>query len=298
MLKALLLLLGLQRCASDNAGAPPQFFSVSLQVDPRKLECLHLDVPLGADVEALVMVYRGGKLDITFQVTAPSGAEVYKQLLFSNLDAAGAELPTIVKKGPSFTAGEEGVYSFCFDNRIAKWTAKVLTFEVTVRADAAAAAAAAAGMPAAAAADTVKAPAGGSAGLLPSHALTSQEGTERSALQHLGSLRKFSDGFLLVLTLLEQDLQYHRLRSARHHATLLSTEWRVSAWSSAETTIVLLCAALQVLLVRRWFSGVGEEGGGGHQQHQAASASHSGSLSARGGSLLGGGFSSTPRKGV
>jgi hypothetical protein len=289
-----LLLLGLSRGATSDAlpaadaAAAQQFFSISLQVDPRKEECLHLDVPLGAAVEALVMVYRGGKLDVNFRVSAPSGAEVYNQLLFSNLDAAGKELPTIVKKGPSFRAGEGGVYSFCFDNKMAKWTAKVLTFEVTVRDAGEEAAGGGAGAEPAAA--VVKAPAGGAGGLVPQDALTTQAGTERSALQHLGSLRKFSDHFLRLLTLLEQDLQYHRLRSARHHDTLLSTEWRVSAWSSAETTTVLLCAALQVLLVRRWFAGVGEGGEG---------AGHSGgSLSARSGSLLGGGFSSTPRKGV
>jgi len=293
---SLVLLLGLQRCASGDgeAALPPaaEFFTVSLQIDPRKQECLHLDVPLGSAVEALAMVYRGGKLDIEYSVSAPSGASLYKQLIFSNLDAAGRELPTIVKKGPKFTASEEGVHSFCFNNQIAKWTAKVLTFEVTVRAPGSGG-----GEGAADAAHVVKAPAGGSAGLVPAGALTTAEGAERSALQHLGSLRKFSDSFLALLVRMEQDLQYHRLRSARHHSTLLSTEWRVSAWSSAETTTVLLCAVLQVWIVRRWFAGSEDGAAAAAAQLHGGAAGHSGSASARGGSLLGGSFA-TPRKGV
>ena len=294
MILALLLSL-FHLCASEGGAlpdpSPAQFFTISLQVDPRKEECLYLDVAQGSEVEALIMVYRGGKLDVEFRVLSPSGASLYQQLIFSNLDAEGRELPTIVKKGPKFTASEEGVHTFCFNNQMAKWTAKVLTFDVTVRAPSG-------GEATTGAADVVKAPAGGAAALVPAGSLTTQEGADRSALQHLGSLRRFSDRFLSLLVTLEQDLQYHRLRSQRHHATLLSTEWRVSSWSSAETTTVLLCAVFQVWLVRRWFSD------GAPQQH-AAAASHSasvggpsGSFSARGAAadLLGQGF--TPRKGV
>ena len=254
---------------------------ISERVEPRAEKCLYLEVFKGSSLEALVMVYDGGKMDIEYYITSPSGQPVYKQLIFSNLDASGNTLPTIVKKGPSFVAQEEGVYKFCFNNQMAKWTSKSYTFEVTVRA-------AGAEGGGGDAQHVVKAPAGGSSGLLPEGVLTTAEGTERSALQHLGSLRRFSDSFFARLVGLEQDLQYHRMRSSRHHATLLSIESRVHWWSSVESGVVLLCAALQVWLVMRWFSG-------DDAATLAAAAGMSGSFSARGGAA---GAGSTPRKGV
>ena len=221
------------------------FFTISLQVDPKKQECLHMDIAKGSEVEALVMVFRGGKLDVEFSVQAPSGASLYKQLVFSNLDKAGKALPTIVKKGPKFTAGEEGAYTFCFDNRIAKWTAKVLTFDLSVRPFAGAGGEGA---------EVVKAPAAGSGGLLPEAALTTAEDSQRSALQHLDGLRKFARNYLDRLLQVEQDLHYHRQRSARHHATLLSTEWRLTTSTVLETLVLVVVAVFQVWFVRKWFS--------------------------------------------
>jgi hypothetical protein len=281
-MKFFILLLGFLRLCSgvDNA-AQPQYFVVSERVQPRSQNCLFLEVFKGSSVEALTLVYDGGKLDIEKIITSPSGQQVYRQLIFSNLDASGGPLPTIVKKGTKFMAQEDGEYKFCFNNQMAKWTAKSYTFEVTVRA-------AGSEVEAGDAQHVVKAPAGGSSGLLPEGVLTTAEGSERSALQHLGSLRRFSDAFFARLVGLEQDLQYHRMRSSRHHATLLSIESRVHWWSSVESGVVLLCAALQVWLVMRWFSG-------DDAATLAAAAGLSGSFSARGGAA---GAGSTPRKGV
>ena len=47
---------------------------------------------------------------------------------------------------------------------------------------------------------------------------------------------------------------YLRMRANRHHETLVSTESRLSRWSLLEIVTVLLVAALEVLLVQRWFS--------------------------------------------
>jgi hypothetical protein len=56
---------------------------------------------------------------------------LYNQLLFSNVDdKTGKLLNTIVKKGHKFKAPSSGTYSFCVDNKMAKWTAKVVTFEL------------------------------------------------------------------------------------------------------------------------------------------------------------------------
>ena len=310
MLRLALAALLAARVGGQGAAAAPaaveaaNFYTISLQVDPRKEECVYEDVPAGASVEALIMIYRGGKLDLDFIVTSPSAREIYKKLIFSNInDANGRELPTIVKKGTTFVATEGGIHKFCFNNQLAKWTAKVLTFDLTVKPPGAAGVAAAG---AAAGGDVVKAPSAGAATLIPENVLTTAAGSERSALQHLSSLRRFASRYLEALARTELDMQYHRLRSARHHSTLLSTEWRVSAWSTAESVTVLLCAALQVFLVRRWFDDGGEDKGAAGAPGGAASPL-AGSFSARdsrerdswggGGGGGGGGGSLSARKG-
>lgn len=67
------------------------------------------------------------------QIEAPDKSTIFDQLLFSNVDdATGKMLDTIVKKGHSFVTRQGGVYGFCFDNKMSRWTAKVVTFDLDV----------------------------------------------------------------------------------------------------------------------------------------------------------------------
>jgi len=228
---------------------PSRVESVSFQVDPKQESCLVQDIAVSSEVEALVMVYRGGKLDIEMRINSPSGKEIYAKLLFSNLDdKSGRMLPTIVKKGSRFTAEEQGLYTFCFNNVMAKWTAKVMTFDLTV-------------VPkggrwlADGPLDTVvKTPASGITIPKEGLGLTTADGLDKTAMQHLGTLRSYSNRVFDQLYYLFRDLEYHRQRSNRHHETLLFTEGRITSWSSGELITVLLCALIQVFVVRKWFA--------------------------------------------
>ncbi len=63
----------------------------------------------------------------------PTKEVLFDRLLFSNVDDTTQRLlPTIVKKGTTFVASRSGVYTFCFDNRMAKWTAKNVTFDLDI----------------------------------------------------------------------------------------------------------------------------------------------------------------------
>ncbi|CAE7834306.1 empB, partial [Symbiodinium sp. KB8] len=103
------------------------------QVEPKTEDCVHEDLKAGSEVDAQLLVTRGGKLDVRFRIENPYKAVLYEQLLFSNIDdRTGQVLSTIVKKGYKFIAQVDGTYAFCFDNKMSRWTAKVIDFDITV----------------------------------------------------------------------------------------------------------------------------------------------------------------------
>ena len=239
----------------EEALNPSSWSSTTLdvQVEPQTEQCYFEDVVAGAPVEVTVLVHRGGKLDITLRVEAPGATTtpVYSQLLFSNInDATGHLLPTIVKKGTKFVAASTGTYSICLDNRVARWTAKVLTLDVRVG------------------------PKGAQQGFLSNlnsgsesvtkpatDALAAADGdgtSPSSAAAHLATMRRAAWATHHRLNSIIADAQYARTRSNRHHMTLVSTEVRLVRWSLLELVVIMLSSGLQVLLVQRWFAEGGE----------------------------------------
>jgi len=77
---------------------PPPPVELSLQVEPQQQQCFYADLRPGWIADASVLVYRGGQLDVKLRLESPDGTPQYEQLLFSNQDASGALLDTIVKK--------------------------------------------------------------------------------------------------------------------------------------------------------------------------------------------------------
>jgi hypothetical protein len=237
------------RAAETPSFVPDEVTTLSLQVEPQSETCFHQDVAASQRVEATVLVFRGGKLDVSLRIEGPAGgAPLYERLLHANIDdTTGMPLPTIVRKGHSFAAPSAGVYTFCISNKMARWTAKVLEFQVRLSAGGAAAAAPALG-------DVVKAAAPGAA--VPEGVLTEDDGAAagESAASHLSTMRGFAFRLQQRAWRVMDDAVYHRMRSDRHHDTLLSTERRVAAWTLAECAAVVAFALAQVLVVRAWFS--------------------------------------------
>jgi hypothetical protein len=240
-----LALLSLLALSSSRAAVAPQGerSSLSLQVEPQSEVCFYEDVPANTRVEALIMVYRGGKLDVGLRIEAVGSSGVlYDKMIFSNVDdRTGSLLPTIVKKGHSFVTAAAGLYGFCINNKMARWTAKVLTLDLNIGGSEAPGAQADGSV--------VKAAAPGSP--VPEGLLTSQD---ESASAQMASMRGFSSRLMRQLTLLFEATAYHRQRSTRHHKTLLFLESRVSWWSLAETVVIVLVFCLEVIVVRSWFA--------------------------------------------
>ena len=84
--------------APAASSGPPPPVELSLQVEPQQQQCFYADLRPGWIADASVLVYRGGQLDVKLRLESPDGTPQYEQLLFSNQDASGALLDTIVKK--------------------------------------------------------------------------------------------------------------------------------------------------------------------------------------------------------
>lgn len=167
------------------------------------------------------------------QIASPQGIVIYDQLLFSNIeDATGRQLNTIVKKGHTFTAPTTGAYSFCLDNKMARWTAKVVTFELEVKSNAA---------------------------RLPVGQVRTEGDEDHDTVEYMRTAAERLHGKLLTI---ENSQFYHFHREKRHRETLESTNTRVVFWTVTEAIVVLLLTAGQIVMVRTWFSKQGNAPGG------------------------------------
>jgi len=167
-------------------------------------------------------------VDIKLRVEKPDGAVLFEQLLFSNLDASGALLDTIVKKGAKVVAPVAGAYAFCLDNRMARWTAKVLTFELALRNPAAAAGA------------------GDVAALAPGASAS------ETAAHSVAVLKRMATRLHSRLLMIESAQLYHYHREITHRAVIERTRARVGWFGAVEGVVVLALTLTQVVLLRTW----------------------------------------------
>merc|ERR1719231_330051 len=106
----------------------PSLGELTFQVDPRSSECFYADVEKGLPFSLKFEVVRGGLLDIKIRVSDPNGRSIVDKLAFFNRqDAQRNDAEGVV----DFTGYVTGEHEICFDNRMSRWTAKMVTFEIT-----------------------------------------------------------------------------------------------------------------------------------------------------------------------
>lgn len=253
----------LAAAAAALAAAQTERVELSLNIPAQREECFHIDARAGDMLEAGVLVFRGGKLDVKLRVTGPDGRVAYEKLLLSNIDdATGRMLPTIVEKGHKWGAPTDGTYAMCLDNRcvcllswrgkgaprasglpthpppppppfspsppprrsMARWTDKAVTLRVTRR---------------------DPRDGRGDYGLDP-NAATPSEGMRLVAQRMHAKLEQ-------IRTL--QSYHFHRER--RHRDTVESTNARVQWWGLAENVVIGCVTTFMVVLVKTWFKRAG-----------------------------------------
>jgi len=174
---------------------------LTVQVEPKSKDCFFYDARASEQIKLVFFVTRGGLLDIDLKITGPSNEPIYSSLLFES----GTQ---------SFTATRQGPYEICFSNEMARWTSKIVSFEVFAGEQAA---------------DGV---------------LTKDT---------LDPIQNYLKGVATSLDKVQQDQRYLRIREQKHRDTADSTNSRILYYSIAES-VVLLCLSLgQVFYLRRFF---------------------------------------------
>ena len=149
---------------------------------------------------------------------------MYDRLIFSNIDdATGSMLSVIVKKGYTWTASTTGEYNICLDNTMARWTAKVVVFELSVT-------------------DPLS--------TVGDFGFDSAKANSSDAVE---SMRVTTQRLHAKLQQIDHLQSYHYHRERQHRNTAESTNSRVQWWTVAETGIILTVVSVQVFIVRSWF---------------------------------------------
>eukprot|EP01095_Lingulamoeba_sp_RSL-Kostka_P005597 TRINITY_DN16_c0_g1_i1.p1 TRINITY_DN16_c0_g1~~TRINITY_DN16_c0_g1_i1.p1 ORF type:complete len:221 (+),score=67.93 TRINITY_DN16_c0_g1_i1:55-717(+) len=193
--------------------------ALTLQVEPKSQECFYKDFDIGKDVKVSYSVVRGGLLDINFRVkyegdpsnnNAAKGQIVYETLHFENKAEGFYQFKTL----------ESGVYSFCFDNEMARFTAKVVSFKILGQ------------------------------DRFGSEVL---ERDDDDLSEHFDpmerSARKISD----ELELLEMHQEYMIQRELRHSMTQNNTNSRIFWFSFLECTVLIGMSLFQIYYIKKFF---------------------------------------------
>lgn len=153
-----------------------------------------------------------------------------------------ARLASSHPQGTKLIAPRAGTYVFCLDNRMARWTAKVMTFELRVRDPA------------------VKEEGRGGAAVA---ALAAGASASETAAHSVALLKALAAKLHARLMAIENAQIYHFHREVQHRSVLELTSSRVHWWGAAEGLVVLLLTAAQVVLIRTWVTKKQAQGGQG-----------------------------------
>ncbi|KAG0331123.1 hypothetical protein BG000_011185 [Podila horticola] len=123
-----------------------------------------------------------------------------------------------------FTANEEGEYAFCFSNDMSTFAEKVVDFEISVENE-----------------------------KRPSQVESNEKGTGPQA--HANAMDESLYRLQDELSRIDRMQKYFKTRENRNFSTVISTESRIFWFSLTESAMIVIMSALQVFVVRNFFSG-------------------------------------------
>ena len=155
-----------------------------------------------------VAVIKGGLLDVLIDVYDHAHNKLFSRMFFEG--KGSSEIKFLVEK--------PGDYQVCFNNEMARWTAKVVAFRMNLSKHAAAA--------------------GDKEPVTPAD-MDPLEGKLQSLEWTLDKVMEEQEKF--------------KAREAAHSDALYSTKSRITYYSLFESTVLLLLSLLQVYFVKKWF---------------------------------------------
>lgn len=184
--------------------------ALTLQVEPKTTECFHQKVERNDLLTFEFIVTRGGLLDINLRITSPSGNIIHENLHFFQAGDRASQ---------KIVAQEDGIYSFCFDNEMSRWTAKVVNFELTVE----------------------------------GKSQQQQQSNTQLLGESLKPLERSLHTIRRELDKITKEQRYLRVREQVHRDTQENTFVRVYWFSTLESVVLVGMCLFQIYFMRKWF---------------------------------------------
>merc|ERR1712232_1280580 len=183
------------------------------QVEPRSQECFFLESgPEEKDKKMALelAVVRGGLLDILVEVWDPAQSKIFSHMYFEGKGDNVIE----------FVTASEGDYKICFNNQMARWTPKVVSFQLS----------------------------------------PATSDSQPLAADDITPSAKSVDAITGLFEKVLKEQTHLKDREAVHSATLESTYIRITYFSIFESSVLILLAMVQVYFVKSWFSQPSRQG--------------------------------------